>query len=115
MAGSTLPVSLFLGWPSVSRPARRTGPAGEGVREQKVEGGFGGHQDVVWCGVQLNPMVTRPPLVLWLREALPPMAQTEINSVMEAARNCEFVRVDIFTTLAKLGLEDVQIDHVSFN
>ena len=65
--------------------------------------------------MQLNPKLTRPSLVVRLREALPPIAQTEINSVMEAARNCEFVLVDIFTTLAKLGLEDVHNDHVSFN
>ena len=34
---------------------------------------------------------------------------------MEGARNCEFVLVDIFTTLAKLELEEVQDDHMSFN
>ena len=51
--------------------------------------------------VQLNPMVTRPPLVVRLREALPPMAQTEMNSVMEATTNCEFVLDDIFTEFFK--------------
>ena len=47
--------------------------------------------------VQLNPMVTKPPLVMRLREALPPMAQTKTNSVMEATRNCELVLDNIFT------------------
>ena len=35
----------------------------------------------------MNPVVTRPPLVVRLREALPPMAQTEMNSVMEATHS----------------------------
>ena len=52
--------------------------------------------------MQLNPMVTRPLLVVRLREALPPMAQTEMNSVMEATRNCEFVLDDIFTEVFKM-------------
>ena len=56
--------------------------------------------------VQLNPMVTRPPLVVTLREALPPMAQTEMNSVIEATRNCEFVLDDIFTKVFKTMLAD---------
>ena len=56
--------------------------------------------------MQLNPVVTRPPLVVRLREALPPMAQTEMNSVMEATRNCEFVLDDIFTEVFKLVLGD---------
>ena len=52
--------------------------------------------------VQLNPMVTRPLLVVRLREALPPMAQTKMNSVMEATTNCEFVLDDIFTEVFKM-------------
>ena len=48
--------------------------------------------------VQLNPMVVKPPLVFTLREAFPPMAQTEINSVMDASKNCELVLDDIFDT-----------------
>ena len=51
--------------------------------------------------MQLNPMVTRPLLVVRLREALPPMAQTEMNSVMEATTNCQFVLDDIFTEFFK--------------
>ena len=47
-------------------------------------------------------MVTRPLLVVRLREALPPMAQTEMNSVMEATTNCEFVLDDIFTEVFKM-------------
>ena len=46
--------------------------------------------------VQLNPMVVKPPLVVRLRDASPPMAQTEMNSVTEAAKNWELVLVDIF-------------------
>ena len=55
--------------------------------------------------VQLNAIVTRPLLVVRLREASPPIPQTEINSVIEAARNWELVLVDIFTTLAALELD----------
>ena len=46
--------------------------------------------------VQVNPMVVKPPLVVRLRDASPPMAQTEMNSVTEAAKNWELVLVDIF-------------------
>ena len=53
--------------------------------------------------MQLNPIVTRPPLVVRLREALPPMAQNKMNSVMEATRNCEFVLDDIFTEFSSLA------------
>ena len=53
--------------------------------------------------------------VVRLSEASPPMAQTKMNLVMEAARNCELFLVDIFTTFAELGLETVQHDHVSLN
>ena len=67
--------------------------AGEGVREWGAPG---------VPRVQLNPMVTRPLLVVRLREALPPMAQTEMNSVMEATTNCEFVLDDIFTEVFKM-------------
>ena len=41
--------------------------------------------------VQLNPMVVKPPLVVRLRDASPPMAQTDINSVTEAVKNWELV------------------------
>ena len=47
-------------------------------------------------------MVTRPLLVVRLMEASPPMAQTEMNSVMEATRNCGFVLDDIFTEVFKM-------------
>ena len=50
----------------------------------------------------MNPMVTRPPLVVRLREAFPPMAQTKMNSVMEATTNCDFVLDDILTEVFKM-------------
>ena len=37
--------------------------------------------------VQVNPMVVIPPLVVRLSEALPPTAQTDMNSVNEAVKN----------------------------
>ena len=37
--------------------------------------------------VQLNATVAEPPLVVRLREASPPMAQTEMNSVSDAIMN----------------------------
>ena len=49
--------------------------------------------------VQLNPMVVKPPLVVRLRDASPPMAQTEMNSVTEAAKNWELVLEDIFANV----------------
>ena len=55
--------------------------------------------------MQLNPMVTRPLLVVRLREALPPMAQTEMNSVMEATKNCEFVYIGKGSSNLQNGLE----------
>ena len=51
--------------------------------------------------VQLNPMVVKPPLVVRLRDASPPMAQTEMNSVTEAAKNWELVLVDIFDKITE--------------
>ena len=45
--------------------------------------------------MQLNPTVVTPLLVARLREASPPVAQTEINSVKEAIKNWELVLVDI--------------------
>ena len=75
---------------------QRGGEGGDGAEEGGREGGAPGAPRV-----QLNPMVTRPLLVVRLREALLPMAQTEMNSVMEAVRNCELVFDDIFTLLMK--------------
>ena len=46
--------------------------------------------------VQVNPMVVKPFLVVRLRDASPPMAQAEMNSVTEAAKNWELVLADIF-------------------
>ena len=46
--------------------------------------------------VQVNPMVVKPPLVVRLSDASPPKAQTEMNSVTEAAKNWELVLADIF-------------------
>ena len=37
--------------------------------------------------VQLNSTLVVPLMVVRLREALPPHAQTEINSVMDATKN----------------------------
>ena len=67
-------------------------------KEEVDEGGGDGPREWGTPGfsrVQLKPMVVKPPLVVRLREAFPPISQTEINSVMEAAKNCEFVLVDI--------------------
>ena len=50
--------------------------------------------------VHLNPMVVKPPLVVRLRDASPPLAQTDINSITEAAKNWELVLDDIFAKLA---------------
>ena len=49
--------------------------------------------------VQVNPMVVKPPLVVRLRDASPLMAQTEMNSVTEVAKNWELVLEDIFANV----------------
>ena len=60
--------------------------------------------------VQLNPIVVKPPLVVRLRDASPPMAQTEMNSVTEAAKNLELVLVDIFDKITdENSQESVQL------
>ena len=60
--------------------------------------------------VQLNPMVVKPPSVVRLRDASPPMAQTEMNSVTEAAKNWELVLVDIFDKITdENSQESVQL------
>ena len=60
--------------------------------------------------VQLNPMVVKPPLVVRLRDASPPMAQTEMNSVTEAAKNWELVLDDIFDKITdENSQESVQL------
>ena len=60
--------------------------------------------------VQLNPMVVKPPLVVRLRDASPPMAQTEMNSVTEAAKNWELVLEDIFDKITdENSQESVQL------
>ena len=60
--------------------------------------------------VQLNPMVVKPPLVVRLRDASPPMAQTEMNSVTEAAKNWELVLADIFDKITdENSQESVQL------
>ena len=56
--------------------------------------------------VQLNPMVVNPPLVVRLRDASPPMAQTEMNSVTEAAKNWELVLNDIFAKVTDENLQE---------
>ena len=61
--------------------------------------------------VQLNPMVVRPPLVVRLRVASPLMAQTEMNSVTEAAKNWELVLADIFEKITvENSQKSVQLD-----
>ena len=60
--------------------------------------------------VQVNPMVVKPPLVVRLRDASPPMAQTEMNSVTEAAKNWELVLADIFEKITdENSQESVQL------
>ena len=51
--------------------------------------------------VQLNATVAEPPLVVSLRVALPPTAQTEVNSVSDAIMNWELVLVAIFTQITE--------------
>ena len=68
---------------------RGGGEGGEGG-----EGAEGGGR--VWGApggprVQLNSTLAEPPLVVKLREALPPTAQTEMNSVSDATMNWELV------------------------
>jgi hypothetical protein len=82
VAGSTLAVFLLLGWSSVSKPAWRRGRRGKGSRKRREEVGAPGGPRV-----QLNATVAEPPLVVRLREALPPTAQTEMNSVSDAIMN----------------------------
>ena len=79
MAGSTLVISLLLGWPSM--PSSRRGMRGGG-RGKGRDGAPG------CCPrMQLKPTVTRPSWVERLSEALPPRAQTERNS--DATTNWE--------------------------
>ena len=51
--------------------------------------------------VQLNATVAEPPLVVRLSEALPPTAQTEMNSVSNATMNWELVLEAIFTQVTE--------------
>ena len=51
--------------------------------------------------MQVKPTVVTPLLVERFRSALPPRAQTEINSVTEAPKNCALVLDDIFTTFTE--------------
>ena len=57
--------------------------------------------------VQLNATVAEPPLVVRLREALPPTAQTEMNSVSDATMNWELVLVAIFTQVTERLVDDM--------
>ena len=76
-------------------------PAGAGRRGGEGGGVDGaGEEGRKWGAprapmILLNPLVTRPPLVVRVRETLPPIAQTKMNTVMEATRNCEFVLDDM--------------------
>ena len=51
--------------------------------------------------MQLNATVAEPPLVVRLSEALPPTAQTEMNSVSDAIINWELILVAIFTQVTE--------------
>jgi hypothetical protein len=82
-----------------------------GGEEGGVEGAEGGGR--VWGApggprVQLNATVAEPPLVVRLSEALPPTAQTEMNSVSDATMNWELVLEAIFTQVTEC-LFDVMI------
>ena len=57
--------------------------------------------------VQLNATVAEPPLVVRLREALPPMAQTEMNSVSDATMNWELVLEAIFIQFTERLFDDI--------
>ena len=102
--GDTWEVALaeaaFLACSSWWRAARRrffslsTGPRWRGRQEGEEVGGEGGGEKagMEWGApgcprVQLKPTVVKPPLVERLREALPPLAQTERNSVTDATTN----------------------------
>ena len=75
----------------------RGGEVGEEEEEGVDKGAGGSEWEAPGCPmVQLNPMVVKPPLVVRLRVALPPMAQTDINFVTEAAKNSELVLDNIF-------------------
>ena len=73
------------------------GPRWRGWRRGGVAGWEGGREwgALGWPSVQLKPTVAWPLLVVRLREAVPPRAQTCRNSFTEAVRKCEFVLVDI--------------------
>ena len=60
--------------------------------------------------MQLNPTVVTPLLVARLREASPPVAQTEMNSVTKAAKHWELVLDDIFAKITdENSQESVQL------
>ena len=60
--------------------------------------------------VQLNPMVVKPPLVVRLGDASPPMSQKKMNSVTEAVKNWELVLADIFEKITdENSQESVQL------
>ena len=68
-------------------PQWRGGGGGKEGAEGAEEGGGGVEWWEPGCPmVQLKAMVEKPPFVLRVREASPPMAQTEINSVTEKAK-----------------------------
>ena len=84
-------------------PRWRGRRGGGGGKEGAEDGGEGSEWGAPGCPmVQLNPMVVKPPLVVRLREASPPTAQTDINSVTEAAKNCELVLADILATFTSV-------------
>ena len=95
-------------WAAWWRAARRrffslsAGPRWRGRQEgEEVGGEVGGEKAGMEWGapgcprVQVKLTVVRPSLVERLREAFPPWAQTERNSVTDATTNCEFDLEDI--------------------
>ena len=75
---------------------RGEGEGGAGAKgEGRVWGAPGGPR------VQLNYTLAEPPLVVKLREALPPTAQDKMNSVSDAIMNWEFFLVAIYTQVTE--------------
>ena len=89
------------------------GGGGDGVG--KVGGEAGGEKAGIEWGapgcprVQLKPTVTKPSQVERLREALPPWAQTERNSVTDATTNWEFDLEVIMNSKESSYVDSLQI------
>ena len=94
---------------------RRGGWGGGGDGVGKVGRGGGWEKAGIEWGapgcprVQLKPTVTKPSLVERLREALPPWAQTERNSVTDATTNWEFDLEVIMNSKESSYVDSLQI------